>query len=80
MGCIPTFRITVTLEDAGLAIQATGQPRFPVFAESETSFFLKVVEAQVEFVVLEKCGHFWHECPEAFFAHVRAFFDLPPVP
>ncbi|MBT5875323.1 MAG: serine hydrolase, partial [Candidatus Latescibacteria bacterium] len=49
----PAFRITVTLEDSGLAVQATSQPKFPVFAESETVFFLKVVEAQVEFVVEE---------------------------
>jgi CubicO group peptidase (beta-lactamase class C family) len=47
----PTFRIAVTLEEAGLAIQATGQPKFPVFAESETVFFLKVVAAHVEFVI-----------------------------
>jgi len=47
----PTFQLTVTLEDSGLMVQASGQPKFPVFAESETSFFLKVVEAQVEFIV-----------------------------
>jgi pimeloyl-ACP methyl ester carboxylesterase len=33
--------------------------------------------ADVEFVVLEGCGHFWHECPEAFFSAVRAFLDVP---
>jgi serine-type D-Ala-D-Ala carboxypeptidase/endopeptidase len=47
----PNFKITVTLGDVGLSIQATGQPRFEVFAESDTMFFLKVVEAQIEFVV-----------------------------
>ena len=45
----PTFSIAVTLEDGALFIQATGQPKFPVFAESETKFFLKVVDAQVSF-------------------------------
>jgi hypothetical protein len=30
--------------------QITGQPKFPLFAESENHFFLKVVDAQVEFV------------------------------
>ncbi len=49
----PAFRITVTLEDSGLAVQATSQPKFPVFAESEMVFFLKVVDAQVEFVIEE---------------------------
>ncbi len=47
----PTFKITVTLGDSGLSVQATNQPAFQVFAESETMFFLKAVEARVEFVL-----------------------------
>lgn len=36
--------------DAGqLTTQLTGRPIFPVFPESETKFFLKVVDAQIEF-------------------------------
>ena len=31
-------------------IQATGQPKIPIYAESETKFFLKVVDAQVSFM------------------------------
>jgi len=34
--------------------------------------------ADVEFVRLTSCGHFWHECPAAFFSQVRAF--LGPTP
>ncbi|MEO1624988.1 MAG: hypothetical protein AAFV25_07505 [Bacteroidota bacterium] len=30
--------------------QATGQGAAPIFAESETKFFLKVVDAQLEFI------------------------------
>ena len=45
----PQFAITVTLEGSQLHVQATGQPRFPVFAKSEHRFFLKVVKAEVEF-------------------------------
>ena len=45
----PTFSIVVTLEDSALFVQATAQPKFPVFAESETKFFLRVVDAQVSF-------------------------------
>jgi hypothetical protein len=30
--------------------QATGQPKFPIFAESEAKFFLKVVDAEVDFI------------------------------
>jgi len=46
----PTFRLQVTEENGQLSVQATGQPKFNLFAESETKFYLKVVDAQVEFV------------------------------
>ena len=46
------FQITINLEDEGLQAQATDQPKFPIFPMSETRFFLKVVEAEVEFTVI----------------------------
>lgn len=46
----PGFTVTFTREGNRLFTQATGQQRFEVFAQSETKFFLKVVDAQVEFV------------------------------
>lgn len=49
----PQVELKVTLGAEGLSVQLTAQPAFPIFAESETMFFLKVVEAQVEFVVEE---------------------------
>ena len=30
----------------------------------------------IEFVVIEKCGHFWHECPDEFYLRVRKFLGL----
>ena len=48
---IPEFQLTVTLEDDGLLVQATGQGAFRIYAESETEFFLRVVEARISFVV-----------------------------
>jgi proline iminopeptidase len=36
--------------------------------------------ATVEIAVLEKCGHYWHECPDDFFSHLRAFLKLSPAP
>lgn len=50
----PPFNIVVTLEDGQLMMQVTGQPRAPLFAETETKFFLKVTDAQVEFFKNEK--------------------------
>jgi CubicO group peptidase (beta-lactamase class C family) len=46
----PGFDLVVTLEGSQLMTQATGQSKLPVFAESETKFFPKVVDAQIEFV------------------------------
>ena len=46
----PEFKIVMTVEGDRLMTQATGQPKFPLFAELETKFFLKVVDAQVEFI------------------------------
>jgi CubicO group peptidase (beta-lactamase class C family) len=45
----PGFILTVTREDSQLMTQATGQPKVPVYPESETKFFLKIVDAQIEF-------------------------------
>ena len=51
---MPNFDIVMTLEGGQLMTQATGQSKFPLFAESETKFFLKVVDAVVEFFSDEK--------------------------
>ena len=51
---MPDFDIVMTLEGGQLMTQATGQPKFPLFAESETKFFLKVVDAEVEFFKNDK--------------------------
>ncbi len=45
----PAFALTITREGAQLFAQATDQPRFALFAESDGEFFLKVVDAQVSF-------------------------------
>ena len=47
----PKFILTVTREGDKLITQATGQPKVPIFAESEREFFAKVVDAQITFVV-----------------------------
>ena len=45
----PGFDLVVTLEDGKLMTQATGQGKVQVFPETETKFFLKVTDAQIEF-------------------------------
>lgn len=46
----PGVIITITREDDQLFAQLTGQPKFPVFAESDSKFFFKVVDAQLSFI------------------------------
>jgi len=55
----PNFNLTVTVEDGKLMLQATGQAKFQVFPESKTKFFLKVVDAQISFI-LSKDGKVDH--------------------
>jgi hypothetical protein len=50
----PKFSLAITLEDGQLVSQGTNQPKVPMYAESETKFFLKLVDAQIEFLKNEK--------------------------
>ena len=45
----PGFVLSVTREGTRLFTQATGQPRFEIFAASESRFFVKEFAAQLEF-------------------------------
>jgi hypothetical protein len=46
----PNFILTVTKEGNQLITQATGQGEIEIFAETETKFFVKVMDAQIEFI------------------------------
>ena len=73
--------------DFAAGVDRLDQPVLVVWGEDDP-FGMAYVEATkralsaatVEIVVLEKCGHYWHECPDEFFSHVRAFLELPPAP
>jgi len=47
----PNFVLTITREGERLFAQATGQPKFELFAEGEKEYFLKAVDAQITFEV-----------------------------
>lgn len=55
----PTFILTVTRQGDRLLTQATGQSQVEVFPESESDFFLRVVDAQITFV-RDKEGEITH--------------------
>ncbi|MER3432552.1 MAG: hypothetical protein C4288_03760 [Leptolyngbya sp. ERB_1_1] len=46
----PEFILTITKAENRLFVQATGQQIIELFPESETDFFIKVVNAQITFV------------------------------
>jgi hypothetical protein len=50
----PNFVMVVSLKGDQLITQITGQPEVPIFAESETTFFPKVVDAEIEFIKNDK--------------------------
>jgi D-alanyl-D-alanine carboxypeptidase len=45
----PGFIIEIVREGEKLIAQATNQPKFELFASSDTEFFLKAIDAQVKF-------------------------------
>jgi len=45
----PQFALDVSNENGAMFIQATGQGKVPMYAEATDKFFLKVVDAQLEF-------------------------------
>lgn len=47
----PGFQLTITREGTHLYMKATGQGLAEAFAESDTKFFFKVVDAQIEFTI-----------------------------
>ena len=46
----PDFSMAVTLEGDQLITQLTDQDKVPIFPESQTEFFTKVVAADIEFL------------------------------
>jgi CubicO group peptidase (beta-lactamase class C family) len=50
----PGFDMVITVEGGQLMSQATGQGKIPLFAMSETKFFPKVMDAEIEFVKDDK--------------------------
>jgi CubicO group peptidase (beta-lactamase class C family) len=46
----PEVKLAVRLSGNQLMAQLTGQGQLPIFPESETKFFLKIVDAQLDFV------------------------------
>lgn len=56
-----------------LLLWGEGDPFGPQMAQATQKALLN---AEVKFVQLEGCGHFWHECPDQFYRRVRAFLGL----
>ena len=46
----PSFILAISLDNGKLMAQATGQSPVEIYAEKEDHFFLKVVEARIEFI------------------------------
>ncbi len=47
---VPGFVLAITIEGERIFSQATGQGKIEIFPETETKFFLKVVEATLDFL------------------------------
>jgi Domain of unknown function (DUF3471) len=50
----PNFNLTFTVDGDQLMTQATDQPKIPIFPESQTKFFLKITNVELEFFANDK--------------------------
>jgi proline iminopeptidase len=73
-------------EDLSAGVEGLQLPVLLLYGEDDpfgSAFFEStertLTQADFEMVLLEDCGHYWQECPEAFFQHVRAFLDRVTV-
>ena len=41
---------------------------------------LSAVSGEIAFVVLDACGHYWHECPQEFSSQVLSFLEHASIP
>jgi CubicO group peptidase (beta-lactamase class C family) len=60
----PALSIAITLENGQLMEQASNERKFPIFPESPNGFFLKIVDARVEFFTTPngQVSHLvWHQ-------------------
>ena len=52
----PTVEVVYTVEGDQLFAQATGQDKYPIYPEGHSKFFMKVVDAEIEFHTQEDGG------------------------
>jgi pimeloyl-ACP methyl ester carboxylesterase len=70
-------------DDFGAELDALDQSILILWGEDDP-FGMAYVEAarraltiaKLEVVLLDICGHYWHECPDAFVEHVRTFLEI----
>ena len=67
---------TSQLQHPALLLWGKDDPFGLAMAEATRSAF----SGGIDFVVLDACGHYWHECPEAFFAQVLSFLEQVSIP
>ena len=65
------------LDQPVLVLYGKDDPFGRPMAEATTA---ALAAARVELVLLERCGHYWHECPDQFYPRVRAFLSLNASP
>ena len=77
---------TLEGEDLAAGVDQLQLPVLLLYGEDDpfgSAFFasteLTLTQAEFEMVILDDCGHYWHECPEPFFEHVRAFLERVAV-
>ena len=71
-----TYDLTADLAGLDLRVLNLWGDDDPARPIASPAIVAALPNAALETVVFDNCGHFWHECPEPFFAALRAFLSL----
>jgi proline iminopeptidase len=52
----------------------------PFGTEMAESSLAALTSSEVDFILLDNCGHYWQECPQDFYAEVRSFLEKVSQP
>lgn len=71
-----SFDLTADLAELNLRVLNLWGEDDPAQPAANPAILAALPNAEVETVVFDQCGHFWHECPEQFFNAMRAFLGI----
>lgn len=80
MSALRGFDITADIAGINLPVLILMGQDDPFGMQMAEEIRTALSKADVTFIILKNCGHFWHECPKVFTKYVRSFLRATHAP